>query len=194
MVQRVSASLSGVQPVSWDWRNSLTLEGFKMFMKQKVGLVAVAIASMAISGVAAAAQSDSVLTVNATLTSACAVSAAATIGFGSFSTLATADQTADSGSTFTVACSSDMAPKIFATGTRTIINGPSTLPFNLSLTSGAAANDLPATLALASGLTVVQDGTAKVVPLYARVAQANFKTLPAGAYANGSAVTVSVSY
>ena len=58
----------------------------------------------------------------------------------------------------------------------------------------AAADDLPATLALAAPLSVVQDGTAKVVPLYARLAKANFGALPAGAYANGSAVTVSVLY
>ena len=99
-----------------------------------------------------------------------------------------------SGSTFTVACSTDMAPTIFVTGTRTIINGANSLPFNLSLTSGAAADDLPATLALATALTVVQDGTEQVVPLYARLAKVNFGALPAGVYANGSAVTVSVLY
>lgn len=165
-----------------------------MFTQKNVSLAAVALASLVVCGAAAAAQSDSTLTVDATLTSACAVSSAATISFGSFSTLAAADQTADSGSTFTVACSADMVPAIFATGTRTIINGANSLAFNLSLTSGAAADDLPATLALAAPLTVVQDGTDKVVPLYARLAKANFGALPAGAYNNGSAVTVSVSY
>lgn len=165
-----------------------------MFTKQKISLAAAALASMVMGGTTVAAQSDSVLTVDALLTSACEVSSAAAISFGTFSTLAAVDQTADSGSTFTVACSVDMAPTIFATGTRTIINGANTLAFNLSLTSGAAADDLPATLALAAPLTVVQDGTTKVVALYARLAKANFGSLPAGAYANGSAVTVSVLY
>lgn len=165
-----------------------------MFTKQQVSVVAVALASVVMCSTAVAAQSDSILSVDATLTSACAVSAGATISFGSFSTLATGDQTADSGSTFTVACSSDMTPLIFATGTRTIINGANTLPFNLSLTSGAATDALPATLALAAALTLTKDGTAKVVPLYARLVKANFTSLPAGAYANGSAVTVSVTY
>lgn len=165
-----------------------------MFTKKNVSLAAATLASLVVCGTAAAAQSDSILTVDATLTSACAVSSAATISFGSFSTLSPVDQTADSGSTFTVACSVDMVPMIFATGTRTINNGANTLPFNLSLSSGAAADDLPATLALASELTVVQDGTEKVVPLYARLVKADFTSLPAGAYANGSAVTVSVSY
>lgn len=165
-----------------------------MFTKKNVSLAAVAMASLVMCGSAVAAQSDSVLTVDATLTSACEVSSAATISFGTFSTLAAADQTADSGSTFTVACSTDMEPAIFVAGTRTIINGVNTLPFNLSLTSGAAGDDLPATLALASTLAIVQDGTAKVVPLYARLAKVNFSALPAGAYANGSAVTVSVLY
>lgn len=165
-----------------------------MFANKNVSLAALALASLVVCGTAAAATSGSTLTVDATLTSACAVSSTATISFGSFSTLETTDRTANSGSTFTVACSSDMTPLIFATGTRTIINGANTLPFNLSLTDGAAADNLPATLALAEALTIVQDGTAKVVPLYARLAAANFGALPAGAYANGSAVTVTVSY
>jgi len=165
-----------------------------MFTKRQVGLVAAALASMTICGSAVAAQADSTLTVSATLTSACAVSPTSTISFGSFSTLATADQTADSGSTFTVACSSDLTPTIFVLGTRTIINGANILPFNISLTAGAASNDLPATGATAAALTLTKDGTAHVVPLYARLAKANFNSLPAGAYANGSAVTVSVVY
>jgi spore coat protein U-like protein len=165
-----------------------------MFKKQNVSLVAAALASLVMCGTAVAGQVDNLLTVNATLTSACAVSPTATISFGSFSTLAPLDQTANSGSTFTVACSSDLEPLIFATGTRTIINGGNSLAFNLSLTSGAAADDLPATGALAAPLSLVQDGTVKVVPLYARLAKANFTSLPAGAYANGSAVTVSVLY
>lgn len=165
-----------------------------MFTKQKVSVVAVALVSVVMCGAAVAAQSDSTLAINATLTSACAVSAGATISFGSFSTLAAGDQTSDSGSTFTVACSVDMEPTIFAAGTRTIIKGASSIPFNLSLSSGAAADDLPATGATAEGLTIVQDGTVKVVPLYARLAKADFGSMPAGAYANGSAVTVSVLY
>jgi hypothetical protein len=87
-----------------------------------------------------------------------------------------------------------MEPLIFVTGTRTITNAGNSLAFNLSLTSGAAADDLPATGATAIALPLVQDGTVKVVPLYARVAKADFTSLPAGAYANGSAVTVSVLY
>lgn len=165
-----------------------------MFTKQKVSLAAASLASLVMCGTAVAANSDSLLTVGATLTSACAVSPTAAISFGTFSTLATGDQTADSGSTFTVACSVDTAPTIFAAGTRTIINGASTIPFNLSLTTGAAADDLPATGALASALSIDQNGTVQVVPLYARLIKANFTSLPAGAYANGSAVTVSVVY
>lgn len=164
-----------------------------MFTKKNVSLAAVAMASLVMCGSAVAAQSDSVLTVDATLTSACEVSSAAAISFGTFSTLAAADQTADSGSTFSVACSTDMVPTIFATGARTISNGADTLAFNLSLTSGAAADDLPSTLENAVGLSVLQDGTAKTVTLYALLAKANFASLPAGTY-TGSAVTVSVLY
>ena len=166
-----------------------------MFTKQRISLVAAALASLVMCGTAVAAQGDSLLTVNATLTSACAISPNSTISFGTFSTLDNADKTANSGSTFTVACSSGMEPLIFVTGTRTIDDGLGhAMPFNLSLISGATVNDLPATGATATGFPLVQDGTARAVPLYARLAVADFKLLPAGAYANGSAVTVSVLY
>lgn len=164
-----------------------------MFTKQKVSVVAVALASVVMCGAAVAAQGDSTLTINATLTSACAVSAGATISFGSFSTLAAGDQVADSGATFTVACSVDMAPTIFAAGTRTITDGTNYIPFNLSLTSGAPTDSVPATLALATGLAIVQDGTVKSVPLYARLLKASFTSKPAGIYASTDMV-VSVLY
>lgn len=165
-----------------------------MFTKQNGSLVAVALASLVMSGAAVAAQGDSLLTVNATLTSACAVSPTATISFGSFSTLAATDVTANSGSTFTVACSADMEPLIFATGTRSIISGANTIPFSLSLTAGAASNNFPVDGANATTFGLTQDGTARAVTLYARLAKADFGSMPAGVYANGSAVTVSVLY
>lgn len=194
MVQRVSASLSGVQPVSWDWRNSLTLEGFKMFMKQQVGLVAVAIASMAISGVAAAAAADSTMTVSATLTSGCIVSSASAIGFGSFTALAvTGDKTADSGSTFQVACSNSATPTISSATTRQMANGSNVLPFSLSVVS-AGGTDLSAVSTAGSSLpgTYVQDGDLHDVVIYAKTLASNFKSLPSGAYT--ADMTVSVTY
>jgi spore coat protein U-like protein len=164
-----------------------------MFIKQKLGLVAVAVAAITLSATAPAAQSDGTLAVDATLVSACTVSSTATISFGSFSSQTAGDTTANSGSTFLVACSSDLTPLIFATGTRTLVNGGNILPFNLSLTSGAATNDLPLTLGTAEALTVTQDGAPHAVLLYARALTANYAGLPAGVY-NAGTITVSVSY
>lgn len=166
-----------------------------MFTKQKVSLAAAALASLVMCGSAVAAgTANSTLTVNATLESACAVSSAATINFNTISTLATADVTANSGTSFTVACSSDMAPKIFATGTRAIgILGAATLPFNLSLDPTFVAADLATTGSPGDALSIDQDGTAKTVTLYARLAKVNFNSLPPGVYTTNG-VTVSVSY
>jgi hypothetical protein len=163
-----------------------------MVIKEKFGLVAAAVAAITMSTSAVALQSDSALTVSATLVGGCAVSAASSITFTPFSTLATGNQTSNTAASFTVACSSDAVPKIFATGTRTLV-GATAIPINLSLTAGAAANDLPATLALAQALTLVQDGTPKVVPLYAAILYANYAGRAAGTYTS-AAITLSVSY
>ena len=166
-----------------------------MFTKRQVGLVAAALASLTIGGAAVAATSSSTMTVSATLTSACTVSSTSAIAFGSFAALAsTGDKTANSGSTFQVACSASASPTIYAVGTRSMSDGviPSLLPFNLSLTSGAAANDLPLTQGTATALTVTQDGDLHDVVIYAKTLASNFKSLPSGPYT--TTVTVSVDY
>ncbi len=165
-----------------------------MFTKQKVGLLALALASVGMSGVAVAAQSDGLLSVSAELTSACAVSASPSISFTGFSTLATANQVANSASTFAVACSSDLTPTIFATGVRKIgISNAETLTFNLSLVSGESGTPIPAIEGSAATLTLTKDGTPKNVPLYATLLAADFNALPAGTYTSNG-VTVSVKY
>ena len=164
-----------------------------MLIKQKLSLAAVAVASIVVSSLASAAQSDGTLAVDATLVSACTVSANSTISFGSFSSQTTGDVLANSGATFQVACSADLEPLIFASGTRTVVNGGNILPFNLSLTAGAADDDLPATLGAAEALAITQDGSAQSVVLYARALTADYVGLPAGVY-NAGAITVSVSY
>ncbi len=162
-----------------------------MFTKQKLSLLAAAVAAMSMSGVAGAAGSaTSTLTVNATMTSACTVSSAPTISFVFGAQDASA--IADTASTFQVACSSDLTPTIYASGTRSMVNGSNTMPFNLSLTAGAAANDLP-TGTPGVALTLVQDGTLKTVPLYASVAPATYRGLQGGAY-TVTGISVVVSY
>ena len=162
-----------------------------MFMKQKIGLVAVAIASMVLSGVAAAGTVNSTVTVDATLVSACSVSPTAAIHFGNItSLLAAGDKTGDSGSTFQVACSSDVSPLISNADTHTMLFGAIPLPFNLSLVAGAAANDFPPT---ATGLVMTKDGTLQTVTLDGKVLASNFtgtNAKAAGAYTVNLVVAV----
>jgi len=165
-----------------------------MFTKRHVGLLAAALASLSLCGVASAAgTANSTLTVSATLTTACDVSPTASISFGSFAALASSnDRTADSASTFQVACSSSATPTIYATGERKMLNGANGLPFKLSLTEGADADDLPSDSGSASTFTLTQDGSLHDVVLYAKTLAADFKGLPSGAYTTN--VTVSVAY
>ena len=160
-----------------------------MFIKKSVGLVAAALASMAICGSAFAVTTASTMTVDATLTTGCEVTATSAIHFGSFVALAsTGDKTADSGSTFQVACSNSAAPKLYAVGTRQMVNGANVLPFNLSLTEGAEADNLP--LVTGTALAITQNGSLQNVTIYGKTLAANFKGLPSGAYTTTVAMTV----
>lgn len=161
--------------------------------KKSVSLLALALAAAFSANAALAAEDTSTLSVSAELTTACEVSAASTIDFGSFAALlSTGDKTANSGSTFQVACSASAAPTIYVSGTREMINGANALPFNLSLTSGAAADDLSGDSGAADSLTVTQDGAMHDVVIYGRVAATDFQALPSGAYTTD--VTVHVVY
>ena len=164
-----------------------------MFTKYKIGLLAGAIA---LSGAAGAATQVGNLTVSATMISACSVSAAPTISFASFSTLAGADQTADPGTSLQVACSAGLTPVMFVSGTRAMVDagGLNPIAFNLSLTSGASANDLAIAIGPATTFGLTQDGAQHPVVLYARVPLANFAAKAAGAYATAIPLVVTVSY
>jgi len=169
-----------------------------MFTKYKVGLLAGAVASIALSGVtdAAAVAVTGNLTVSAILTTACSVSAAPAISFASFSTLAGVDQTADSGTSLQVACSAGLTPVMFVSGTRTMVDagGLNPIAFNLSLASGAAANDLAIAIGPAGSFGLTQDGAAHAVVLYARVPFANFASRATGTYTTATPLVVTVSY
>jgi spore coat protein U-like protein len=167
-----------------------------MLKKQKIRLLTAAVTLIALSGVAGAATQTGNLTVSAALTSACSVSTAPAISFASFSTLAGVDQTADSGTSLQVACSAGLTPVMFVSGTRTMVDGGGLNPiaFNLSLTSGAAADDLAIAIGPATSFGLTQDGAAHAVVLYARAPLANFASKVAGAYATAAPLVVTVSY
>jgi spore coat protein U-like protein len=166
-----------------------------MFGNKKFGSMVLAAAAVSFSGGAVAAtEASSSLGVDGTLVAACEVSSAATIAFGSVIALAsTTAPSADTGTTFQVACSADATPRIYASGTRTLVEGSNSIPFNLSLTSGAANDDLPSTSQGATALTMTQDGTLKTVPIYARLPTANFQALESGTY-TASGLSLIVTY
>jgi len=157
-------------------------------------LIAAALASMTFGGAAVAAgTASSTMTVDALLTASCEVTATSAIDFGSFAALlSSGDKTADSGSTFQVACSSGTTPLIYTLSTRTLVNGTNSFPFNLSLTASAPTNDLPATGVTGVDPGMAKDGAAHDVVIYASIAAANYSVKPAGAYTR--AVTLSVDY
>jgi len=167
-----------------------------MLKKQKIGLLAAAVGSLALSGVAGAGTQTGNLTVSAVLASACSVSTAPAISFASFSTLAGTDQTADTGTSLQVACSAGLTPVLFASGTRTMVDGGGLNPiaFNLSLTAGAIANDLAIAIGPAASFGLTQDGAPHAVVLYARVPLANYAAKAAGIYSTAAPLVVTVSY
>ena len=167
-----------------------------MLKKRKIGLLAAAVASVALSGAAGATTATGNLTVNAVLTSACSVSAAPAISFASFSTLAGVDQQANTGTSLQIACSAGLTPVMFVPGARTMVDGGGLNPisFNLSLTAGAVADDLAIAIGPALSFGLTQDGAPHAVVLYARVPVANFASKAAGAYATAAPLVVTVSY
>jgi len=84
--------------------------------ERKMGAVAAAVAAAMIAGAAVAAPpTDSTMTVDANLVTACEVTATSAIHFGDVVALqSTGDVTANSGSTFKVACSHDAVPVIYS--------------------------------------------------------------------------------
>ena len=156
--------------------------------------LALAIAAVTMVSGAWAAEVTDTLTANLNLTSACEVSPTSTIAFGSKDALASETAaTADTGSTFQVACSaSATAPTIYAVATREMqIGGTgSAIPFNLSLTAGAAADDLPSTSGTAVSVgKLVQDGAFHDVVIYGKAAN-NWAAFVSGAYTETVQVTI----
>ena len=157
-------------------------------------LLALALAASLAGTSAMAAEDTSTMTVSATLVSGCEVSTSSSIGFGNIvALLSTGDQTADTAGSFTVACSASATPTIYATGTRSMANGANLLPFNLSLTADAAADDLPSVVGSAVALPAfTQNGAMQPITIYSSVAATGFQALPSGNYTAN--ITVAVVY
>jgi spore coat protein U-like protein len=135
------------------------------------------------SGMAMATTGEGTMAVTATLTNSCSVSSA-TMGFGSFAALlSTGDRTADTGVTLNIACTTGTSPLIWSDTARTLSNGTDSFAFNLSQSSGAAADDLPLLSTTAEAIpSFTADGSSKLVTLYGMIPAANFSNKPVGVY------------
>jgi spore coat protein U-like protein len=153
-----------------------------------------AMGAVLMAGSAMAAESNNTLTANMTLTSACEVSPNSVIDFGSKVALASVtDSQSSTASTFQVACSLNATPPtIYAAATREMkIAGAGTaIPFNLSLTAGAASDDLPTTSGSAVSVgAFTQDGAFHDVVIYGK-APNSWAALPEGSYTGTVAVSI----
>jgi hypothetical protein len=126
------------------------------------------------------------------LAQSCTVAPGATLAFPTIAALAsTHNQTTDTGQSFKLACDSSVAGilRLSSDTPRAMNYGAYSLPFNLSLSSGAANNDL-STFSPGTQFTVARDGQPQTVVLYAKIFARDFKALPAGRYSASIMLTV----
>jgi hypothetical protein len=105
----------------------------------------------------------------------------------------TGNQTTDSGQSFKVKCDSGVTGtlRLYSATQRVMRNSSFSLPFNLSLTSGAPSNDLPTTSPGAQ-INITRNGLDHPVTLYAKIFTEDFRTLPGGLYS--ASITLTVEY
>lgn len=126
------------------------------------------------------------------LAQSCTVASGATLAFPGIVALAsTGNQTTDTGQSLQVACDSSVTGtlRLYSGTPRVMSNGSHSLPFNLSLSSGAAANNL-ATISPGTPFNITRDGQLQTVTLYAKIFVQDFKALPAGLYSTSMTLTV----
>jgi spore coat protein U-like protein len=126
------------------------------------------------------------------LAQSCTVAPGATLAFPVIVALAsTGNQATDTGQSLKVACDSGVAGtlRLYSGTARVMSNGARNLPFNLSLGSGAASNDLP-TLSPGAPFDIIRDGQLQTVTLYAKIFAQDFRSLPAGPYSASIILTV----
>ncbi len=121
----------------------------------------------------------------------CTVASNATLSFGAIVALAsTGDVTANSGTSFWVNCTSDVAaaPSVYSGTPRTLGSGGNTLPFALSVIAPGGA-ELP-TASPGVSLGILRNGTQQVVTLYGKILANNFRSLPSGSYSRSISLMV----
>jgi hypothetical protein len=102
----------------------------------------------------------------------------------------TGDVTTNSGSSFWVNCTSDVAaaPTLYSSTPRTLLSGGSSLPFALSIVSPGGAELPSASPGVQLGLT--RNGSNQMVTLYGKILATNFQSLSPGMYSRSISLTL----
>ena len=162
-------------------------------MKETLSVLAAVWFVFGMSGLpAVAGTATSTLTVSSSVVASCTVSSATMAFTSSAGLLSTADQTADTGTTLKVACTTGTAPTIWSSSPRFLVNAADSFAFNLSQVSGATIDDLPYTAPGDPVSGYIADGSEKVVPLYGKILAVNFGNKPGKLYS--ASITVNVDY
>jgi spore coat protein U-like protein len=121
----------------------------------------------------------------------CTVASGAMLSFGAVVALAsTGDVTTNSGSSFWVNCTSDVAaaPALYSASARTLLSGGNSLPFALSIVSPGGV-ELP-TASPGTQLGLTRNGSNQTVTLYGKILATNFQSLSSGMYSTSLTLTL----
>lgn len=121
----------------------------------------------------------------------CTVASGAMLSFGAVVALAsTGDVSTNSGSSFWVNCTSDVAaaPALFSATPRTLLSGSNSLPFALSIVSPGSV-ELP-TASPGTPLGLTRNGSNQMVTLYGKILATNFQSLSPGMYSRSITLTL----
>jgi spore coat protein U-like protein len=121
----------------------------------------------------------------------CTVASGAMLSFGAVVALAsTGDVTTNSGSSFWVNCTSDVAaaPALYSATPRTLLSGGNSLPFALSIVSPGGV-ELP-TASPGVQLGLFRNGSNQMVTLYGNILATNFQSLSPGMYSRSITLTL----
>jgi hypothetical protein len=113
------------------------------------------------------------------------------LSFGAVVALAsTGDVTTNSGSSFWVNCTSDVAaaPALYSASARTLLSGGNSLPFALSIVSPGGV-ELP-TASPGTQLGLTRNGSNQTVTLYGKILATNFQSLSSGMYSTSLTLTL----
>ena len=121
----------------------------------------------------------------------CTIASGAMLSFSAMVALAsTGDVTTNSGSSFWVNCTSDVAaaPALYSATPRTLLSGGNSLPFALSIVSPGGV-ELP-TASPGAQLGLTRNGFNQVVTLYGKILASHFQSLPPGMYSRSITLTL----